>query len=73
MRQLEPLEEATHDLLELFTRDSSGRWCFNSLSKDGSKLDAIMERIRTFTPVKRTVKREDWRTATKYGPKGSNY
>ena len=59
MRQLEPLEEATNDLLELFTRDSSGRWCFNSLNKDGSRLDKIMEQVSTFTP-RRPKQVEEW-------------
>ncbi len=38
-------EGVIDDLLTLFTRANDGRWCFNSLSKDGAKLDAIMERV----------------------------
>lgn len=36
---------ALNELFALFTKDTDGRWCFNSLSKEGSKFDAAMEKL----------------------------
>lgn len=42
-------EDAITELISLFTKDAAGRWCFNSLSQDSAKLDAIMNRLAAAT------------------------
>lgn len=41
---------SVRDLLKLLSHRPDGRWCFNSLSRDGSKFDTVMDRIAAAMP-----------------------
>ena len=50
--------KAVADLLALLERDSAGRWCFKSLSRDALKFDAVIERLIAATASPAAPKEE---------------